>query len=118
MSFCSPIVGSGIDCLANTSGSDSCCPASSARCRCGDTARSLPNIDRNYKLRSVAPGSSLPHSIVVVPCYNEAQRLDTRAFMQFRVSGHWVEFLFVNDGSRDGTLELLQQLRCASPDTV
>ena len=60
----------------------------------------------------------MPHSIVVVPCYNEAQRLDTRAFTQFRVSGHWVEFLFVNDGSRDGTLGLLQQLRCGSPDTI
>jgi len=67
---------------------------------------------------SVSPRPSLPHSIVVVPCYNEAQRLDTRAFTQFRVSGHWVEFLFVNDGSRDATLEVLQQLQCASPDTV
>ena len=60
----------------------------------------------------------MPHSIVVVPCYNEAQRLNARAFTQFRASGHWVEFLFVNDGSRDGTLELLKQLRCGSPDTV
>ena len=60
----------------------------------------------------------LPHSIVVVPCYNEARRLNTRAFTQCRISGHWVEFLFVNDGSADGTLEVLQQLRCASPDTI
>ncbi|HZI41305.1 MAG TPA: glycosyltransferase, partial [Gemmatimonadaceae bacterium] len=60
----------------------------------------------------------MPHSIIVIPCYNEAQRLNTRAFTQFRVSGHWVEFLFVNDGSTDGTLEMLKQLRCASPDTI
>jgi glycosyltransferase involved in cell wall biosynthesis len=60
----------------------------------------------------------VPHSIIVVPCYNEAQRLNTRAFTQFRVSGHWVEFLFVNDGSADGTLEMLQKLRCTSPDTI
>ena len=60
----------------------------------------------------------VPHSIVVVPCYNEAQRLNTKAFSQFRVSGHWVEFLFVNDGSRDGTLEMLERLRCTSPDTI
>ena len=60
----------------------------------------------------------VPHSIVVVPCYNEARRLDTRAFSQFRSNGHWVEFLFVNDGSTDGTLEVLQQLRCGSPDTI
>jgi glycosyltransferase involved in cell wall biosynthesis len=60
----------------------------------------------------------VPHSIVVVPCYNEADRLNARAFSQFRVTGHWVEFLFVNDGSKDGTLEMLEKLRCTSPDTV
>jgi glycosyltransferase involved in cell wall biosynthesis len=60
----------------------------------------------------------LPHSIVVVPCYNEALRLNVRAFTQFRLSGNWVEFLFVNDGSEDATLETLQQARCGSPDTI
>ena len=60
----------------------------------------------------------VPHSIVVVPCYNEEARLDTRAFNQFRVSGRWVEFLFVNDGIKDGTLGMLEKLRCSSPDTV
>jgi dolichyl-phosphate beta-glucosyltransferase len=58
------------------------------------------------------------HTIVVVPCYNEARRLDTRAFAQFRTTGHWLEFLFVNDGSTDGTLDMLGHLRCASPDTI
>src|SRR5918993_859197 len=67
---------------------------------------------------SSADPPRVPHSIVVVPCYNEAQRLDTRAFSQLRVSGHWVEFLFVNDGSSDGTLEVLERLRCTSPDTI
>jgi len=62
--------------------------------------------------------SRVPHSIVVVPCYNEARRLNARAFTQFRLSGHWVEFLFVNDGSRDDTLETLQQVRCGSADTI
>jgi dolichyl-phosphate beta-glucosyltransferase len=64
------------------------------------------------------PRPQLPHSIIVVPCYNEARRLDTRAFTQFRITGHWVEFLFVNDGSADATLDMLQKLRCASPDTI
>src|SRR5687768_11257284 len=67
---------------------------------------------------SFADPLRVPHSIVVVPCYNEAQRLDTRAFSQLRVSGHWVEFLFVNDGSSDDTLDVLERLRCASPDTI
>jgi glycosyltransferase involved in cell wall biosynthesis len=60
----------------------------------------------------------VPHTIVVVPCYNEARRLDVRAFTQFRVGGHWVEFLFVNDGSTDDTLAVLGTLRCTSPDTI
>ena len=41
---------------------------------------------------------------VVVPCYNEAKRLDVAAFRDFKD----VSFLFVNDGSSDGTLELLR----------
>jgi len=60
----------------------------------------------------------VPHTILVVPCYNEAQRLDVRGFAQFRATGHRIEFLFVNDGSTDGTLDVLQGLRCASPDTI
>jgi dolichyl-phosphate beta-glucosyltransferase len=60
----------------------------------------------------------VPHTIVVVPCFNEAQRLNTRAFSQFRANGHWVEFLFVNDGSTDGTLQTLTEARCLSPDTI
>jgi len=60
----------------------------------------------------------VPHSVVVVPCYNEASRLDSRAFATFRMNGHWVEFLFVNDGSTDATGEVLRQLECAYPDTI
>jgi glycosyltransferase involved in cell wall biosynthesis len=44
--------------------------------------------------------------------------LDSRAFATFRMNGHWVEFLFVNDGSTDATRDVLTQLQCASPDTI
>ena len=60
----------------------------------------------------------MPRTVVVVPCYNEARRLDSRAFAGFRAIGHWVEFLFVNDGSTDATGDVLRQLQCASPDTI
>lgn len=60
----------------------------------------------------------MAHVIVVVPCYNEASRLDSAAFAQFRADGHWLEFLFVNDGSVDETGRVLDALRCASPDTI
>ena len=61
---------------------------------------------------------NLAHTIIVVPCYNEARRLDVRAFRAFGLNGHRVEFLFVNDGSHDDTLAVLEQLRSDSPDTI
>jgi dolichyl-phosphate beta-glucosyltransferase len=48
--------------------------------------------------------------LLVVPCYNEEQRLDADAF---RASD--AEFLFVNDGSTDGTLRLIQSLHDSDP---
>ena len=52
---------------------------------------------------------------LVVPCYNEERRLDVEAFRSVSVPGHDVDFLFVNDGSRDGTLRLLQTLHDSDP---
>src|SRR5436305_9161764 len=48
--------------------------------------------------------------LLVVPCYNEEKRLDVEAFRNFDAN-----FLFVNDGSRDGTLRLLESLRDSDP---
>ena len=47
---------------------------------------------------------------LVVPCFNEAHRLDVEAFRNFRLPGHQLEFVFVNDGSTDNTLQVLQTL--------
>lgn len=55
------------------------------------------------------------HAIVVVPCYNEEKRLDTNAFLGFAPETHRVEFLFVNDGSVDGTRGVLDALRSKDP---
>jgi glycosyltransferase involved in cell wall biosynthesis len=49
---------------------------------------------------------------LVVPCYNEASRLDTRAFRDYFAAHTKVRFLFVNDGSRDNTAGVLSEL-CA-----
>ena len=51
-------------------------------------------------------------SLIVVPCYNEERRLPVQAFRDFTAS----DFLFVNDGSSDGTLKLLQSLHAEQPD--
>ena len=54
-------------------------------------------------------------TIIVVPCYNEAMRLDARKFRDHSRAGRDQTFLFVNDGSTDGTLELLDDLRHSDP---
>jgi dolichyl-phosphate beta-glucosyltransferase len=56
--------------------------------------------------------------ILVVPCYNEAGRLDAERFSQLDVDGHRVELLFVDDGSTDGTRALLERVRSGRPDRV
>ena len=48
--------------------------------------------------------------VLVVPCYNEAARLDPSAFRATFGSSRAVRFCFVNDGSRDGTLDVLRRI--------
>lgn len=49
-------------------------------------------------------------TIIVVPCYNESKRLRQEAFVDYVERHEDVAFLFANDGSRDNTLEVLQEL--------
>ncbi|MFT5442186.1 MAG: dolichyl-phosphate beta-glucosyltransferase [Myxococcota bacterium] len=46
---------------------------------------------------------------IVVPCYNEAERFDNAAFDRALQEIVGLDFLFVNDGSTDNTLPLLQE---------
>jgi len=52
---------------------------------------------------------------LVVPCYNEERRLDVEAFRRVTIDGHDLDFLFVNDGSGDGTLRVLEAMRDSDP---
>jgi glycosyltransferase involved in cell wall biosynthesis len=55
---------------------------------------------------------------IVVPCYNEAGRLDVEAFGDF-VAGHpWLSLVFVDDGSTDGTAASIEAIRERSPERV
>jgi len=56
-----------------------------------------------------------PTCTIVIPCYNEAARLDPGAFSGF-VSRNDVDFLFVDDGSTDSTRQTLEALRESRPD--
>jgi len=57
-------------------------------------------------------------TIVVVPCYNEAQRLDLAAFDAFLTGGHNVSLLIVDDGSTDDTPLVVERLRQSHPRQV
>jgi glycosyltransferase involved in cell wall biosynthesis len=54
--------------------------------------------------------------VIVVPCYNEADRLPRGAFQEFASKCGGVDFLLVNDGSSDGTLPMLQGLQRSNPE--
>lgn len=46
---------------------------------------------------------------LVIPCYNEEKRLSLTPFLECLNKNTWVSFLFVNDGSRDGTENLIRE---------
>ncbi len=60
----------------------------------------------------------MPDAVVVVPCYNEARRLPVSKFEAFLGDASDVSFVFVDDGSNDGTAELLHELERRSPGRV
>jgi dolichyl-phosphate beta-glucosyltransferase len=53
---------------------------------------------------------------IIIPSYNEENRLDVAAFKNFSVPSHRISFLFVNDGSTDGTRKLLESLKSSDPN--
>jgi dolichyl-phosphate beta-glucosyltransferase len=58
-----------------------------------------------------------PRVAIVVPCYNEGRRLPVAQFEAFLLNSD-VDFLFVDDGSRDNTRDVLASLQAARPDRV
>lgn len=55
---------------------------------------------------------------IVVPCFNEADRLDRSAFIRFVDRSTGVRLLFVDDGSTDGTDHVLDSVCAARPDRI
>jgi glycosyltransferase involved in cell wall biosynthesis len=52
---------------------------------------------------------------IIVPCYNEGLRISKSAFTQFIKAHSNIDFLFVDDGSTDNTLEVLSDMCRNSP---
>jgi len=64
--------------------------------------------------RTVTP----PDLVLVVPCHNEATRLDPEAFLRFVTTHPGVRLVMVDDGSLDATGEILDGMRVAAPAAV
>ncbi len=50
-------------------------------------------------------------ALIVVPCYNEEKRLTPKTFSSYIEKHPTTGFVFVDDGSRDNTLQVLMQMR-------
>jgi len=55
---------------------------------------------------------------VVIPCYNEEERLLSSEFKAFAYKNLGYHLCFVNDGSTDNTLEVLRELRDSNPSNI
>lgn len=57
----------------------------------------------------------MPKTILIVPCYDEAARLDRGEFLRLAAARADLELLFVDDGSRDCTAEVIEAMHAREP---
>jgi len=55
---------------------------------------------------------------IIIPCYNEENRLNVTAFIDFISKENKYHLCFVNDGSKDHTVEVLKEIQQANPTKV
>ncbi len=66
----------------------------------------------------MAPAANTPRIALVVPCFNEAPRLDGDAFIAFARERSDRRLCFVDDGSTDATADRLAEIAAAAPDRI
>ncbi|MDP2174901.1 MAG: glycosyltransferase [Bacteroidota bacterium] len=52
---------------------------------------------------------------IIIPCYNEAKRLDTNYLISFLKDNQHIKVLLVNDGSTDNTIEIIEKIAAELP---
>jgi dolichyl-phosphate beta-glucosyltransferase len=55
---------------------------------------------------------------IIIPCYNEAERLPGEGLLAFLEAHPWASLSLVNDGSADETLALLEHLKESAPERI
>jgi len=57
----------------------------------------------------------MTHVVIVIPCYNEALRLDARRFLRFASRYPRIRFVMVDDASTDNTIDVLRSMEARNP---
>lgn len=60
----------------------------------------------------------MPSIAVIIPCYNEANRIQTSEFIAFSNEHQDIQFYFVNDGSTDDTEKSLLKIKESSQSKI
>ena len=55
---------------------------------------------------------------IIIPCYNEENRLPQDEFLNYIKNNLDINFCFVNDGSSDQTLQILQSMKLVYPENI
>lgn len=69
-------------------------------------------------IRAAAMDTAASQIALVMPCYNEAKRLDASRIVNFLLANNHVHLILVNDGSQDETLGLLTAMQDMAPHQV
>ncbi len=57
----------------------------------------------------------MQETCIIIPCYDEADRLNLETFLDFSAANPDISFCFVNDGSNDRTMDVLRELLSKNP---
>lgn len=55
---------------------------------------------------------------IIIPCFNEAERFKREAYLSFLQQVPDIDLCFVNDGSGDDTLQVLQEIQAMQPARI
>lgn len=58
------------------------------------------------------------NTAIIIPCYNESERLRAKEFAGYISMNSNVHFIFVNDGSTDNTREIINDLCCSFHERI
>ncbi|MEP3890771.1 MAG: glycosyltransferase [Hellea sp.] len=74
--------------------------------------------NNSEQLDKALPAYQHDRTTIIIPCYNEANRLHLEAFLNFARKNPKISFVFVDDGSKDLTISLLCGAMAALPNQV